>query len=61
MEPLEVSKFKLAAATGISMAVIDGLCRGDIDVTEEVSRRLGEHFSVADDFFLNLQKTWSAE
>lgn len=58
MEPLEVSQFQLAKSTGISMAVINSLLLGNSDVTEEISRRLGEQFGVAPSFFLDLQKAW---
>ncbi len=55
MEPLEVSAYKVAKDTNISIMAISEILRGKRNITPRVGIRLSKYFGVSEGYFSRLQ------
>ncbi|TVP76336.1 MAG: addiction module antidote protein, HigA family [Puniceicoccaceae bacterium] len=55
LEPLGLSQYRLAQATGIPESTLSKIINGHARITTEISIRLGRYFSSAPDYFARLQ------
>jgi len=55
LQPINVSQYRLAQATGISVSRINDLIKGRRGVTPDMAIRLGAAFGTGPELWLNLQ------
>jgi addiction module HigA family antidote len=58
LEPVEVSQYRLAQATGISVSRINDLIKGRRGITPDSAIRLGAALGISAEFWLNLQRDY---
>ncbi|MDB6004520.1 MAG: family transcriptional regulator [Prosthecobacter sp.] len=58
LQPVEVSQYRLAKATKISVSRINDLIKGRRGITPDTAIRLGAALGVSADFWLNLQRDY---
>jgi addiction module HigA family antidote len=61
IEPLELSRYRVAKAIGVPQRRIDEVCAGKRAVTADTALRLGRLFSVEPQFWMNLQSQYDLE
>jgi len=59
--PLAISQYRLAKALGISPRRINEIVHGERAITPDTALRLGKYFSVAAEFWLNLQARYDLQ
>jgi len=55
LQPINVSQYRLAQATGISVSRINNLIKGRRGITPDMAIRLGTAFGTGPELWLNLQ------
>ncbi|MBK7081425.1 MAG: HigA family addiction module antidote protein [Betaproteobacteria bacterium] len=55
IEPMGVSRYRVAKNIGVAQRRIDLICRGDAAVSAEMALRLGSLFGTTPEFWVNLQ------
>jgi addiction module HigA family antidote len=55
LEPLGITPYKLAKATGLSQGHIGDLVKGKRSITSETSMRLGKALGMSPEYWINLQ------
>ena len=61
LEPMGITRYRLAKATGIPQALVLRICAGTRAITEETAVRLGVFFGVDARNWLNLQRAYDLE
>ena len=61
LEPLGVSRYQLAKATGLSQTCLSEIARGRRAITADTALRLSRALGVDDHFWVNLQATYDIE
>ena len=61
IEPLGLSRYRVAKALGVQQRRIDDICNGRRAVTADTAVRLGLAFGVEPQFWLNLQAQYDIE
>ncbi len=61
IEPLGLSRYRVAKALGVQQRRIDEICNGQCAVTADTAVRLGLAFGVEPQFWLNLQAQYDIE
>lgn len=61
LEPLGISQYRLAQATGLSQTRISEIVRGKRGITVETALRLSKALGVDDRFWLNVQVDYDLE
>lgn len=55
MEPLEMTKYKLAQETGLSESQVGGIVNGKRSITAETALRFADVFRTSAEYWMNLQ------
>ena len=61
IEPLGITRYRVAKAIGVQQQRIDEICAGDRGVTADTAVRLGLAFGIDPQFWLNLQAQYDIE
>lgn len=61
IEPLGITRYRVAKAIGVQQRRIDEICAGDRGVTADTAVRLGLAFDIDPQFWLNLQAQYDIE
>lgn len=61
IEPLGITRYRVAKAIGVQQRRIDEICTGSRSVTAETAVRLGLAFDIDPQFWLNLQAQYDIE
>lgn len=61
LEPLNISQYRLAQATGLSQSRISEIVRGKRSITIQTALRLSRALNVDDHFWINVQKDFDLE
>lgn len=61
VEPLGITRYRLAKAIGVQQRRIDEICAGQRGITADTAVRLGLAFGIAPEFWLNLQAQYDIE
>ncbi|UQN13965.1 HigA family addiction module antitoxin [Gulosibacter sp. ACHW.36C] len=61
LEPMGISQYRLAKATGLSQTRISEIIRGKRSITIETALRLSKALGVDDRFWINLQARYDLE
>lgn len=61
IEPMGITRYRVAKATGMQQRRIDEICMGQRSVTAETAARLGLAFGIDPVFWLNLQAQYDLE
>lgn len=61
LEPLEISQYRLAQATGLSQTRIGEIVRGRRRITTETGLRLSRALGTSERFWLNIQADYDIE
>ena len=61
IEPLGITRYRVAKAIGVQQRRIDEICAGDRGVTADTAVRLGLAFGIEPQFWLNLQAQYDIE
>ena len=61
IEPMGVSRYRVAKNIGVAQRRIDLICRGDAAVSAEMALRLGSLFGTTPEFWVNLQAQYDLE
>ncbi len=61
LEPLGISQYRLAQATGLSQTRIGEIVRGRRRITTETGLRLSRAFGTSERFWINLQADYDIE
>ena len=61
LEPLGISQYRLAQATGLSQTRISEIVRGKRGITTDTALRLSKALGVDDRFWINLQVDYDLE
>lgn len=61
IEPMGITRYRLAKAIGVQQRRIDEICSGERGVTAETAVRLGLAFGIDPQFWLNLQAQYDIE
>lgn len=61
LEPMGISQYRLAKATGLSQTRISEIIRGKRSITIETALRLSKALGVDDRFWINLQAHYDLE
>ncbi len=61
IEPLGITRYRVAKAIGVQQRRIDEICSGDRAVTADTAYRLGLAFGMEAQFWLNLQGQFDLE
>lgn len=61
IEPMKLTRYKVAKGTGVPQRRIDELCAGTRGVTADTALRLGRFFDVEAQFWMNLQARYDLE
>ncbi len=55
IEPMKLTRYRVAKATGVPQRRIDEICAGSRAITADTALRLGRFFGVEAQFWMNLQ------
>lgn len=61
LEPMNIARYSLAKAIGVSQTRVNEICAGDRSISAETAVRLGHAFDVEPQFWLNLQMQYDLE
>lgn len=61
IEPMDLTRYKVAKGTGVPQRRIDEICAGSRAVTADSALRLGRFFGVEAQFWMNLQARYDLE
>ena len=61
LEPLNISKYRLAKATGLSQTRIGEIVRGRRRITPDTGMRLSRALSLSERFWINIQADYDIE
>ena len=61
IEPMGITRYRVAKAIGVQQRRIDEICAGDRGVTADTAVRLGLTFGIEPQFWLNLQAQYDIE
>lgn len=61
LEPLGISAYRLAQATGVSQTRIGEILRGKRRITTDTALRLSQAFGLSERFWLNIQNDYDIE
>lgn len=61
IEPMGITRYRVAKAIGVQQRRIDEICAGDRAVTADTAVRLGLAFNIDPQFWLNLQAQYDIE
>ena len=61
IEPMGITRYRVAKAIGVQQRRIDEICTGDRGVTADTAVRLGLAFGIEPQFWLNLQAQYDIE
>jgi addiction module HigA family antidote len=61
IEPMGITRYRVAKAIGVQQRRIDEICAGDRAVTADTAVRLGLAFGIEPQFWLNLQAQYDIE
>lgn len=61
LEPLDISAYRLAQATGLSQTKISEILRGSRRITPATALRLSRALSLSERFWLNIQNDFDLE
>ena len=61
LEPLGISAYRLAQATGVSQTLISEILRGKRRITTDTALRLAQAFGPPERFWLNVQNDYDIE
>lgn len=61
IEPLEITRYRVAKAIGVQQRRIDEICAGTRAITADTAVRLGLAFGIDPQFWLNLQAQYDIE
>ena len=61
IEPLGITRYRVAKAIGVQQRRIDEICAGSRSVTADTAVRLGLAFDIDPQFWLNLQAQYDIE
>lgn len=61
LEPLGITQYRLAQATGLSQTRISEIVRGKRRITSETGLRLSRSLGVSDSFWINVQNDYDLE
>jgi addiction module HigA family antidote len=61
IEPMGVSRYRVAKNIHVAQRRIDLICRGDAAVSAEMALRLGRLFGTTPEFWINLQAQYDLE
>ena len=61
IEPMEITRYRVAKAIGVQQRRIDEICAGERGVTADTAVRLGLAFGIDPQFWLNLQAQYDIE
>ncbi len=61
IEPMSVTRYRLAKAIGVQQRRIDEICAGNRGITADTAVRLGLAFGIDPQFWLNLQAQYDIE
>ena len=61
IEPLGITRYRVAKAIGVQQRRIDDICAGNRGVTADTAVRLGLVFNIDPQFWLNLQAQYDIE
>lgn len=61
IEPMEITRYRVAKAIGVQQRRIDEICAGTRAITADTAVRLGLAFDIEPQFWLNLQAQYDIE
>ena len=61
IEPMGISRYRVAKNIGVAQRRIDLICRGEAAVSAEMALRLGALFGTTPEFWINLQAQYDLE
>lgn len=61
IEPMGISRYRVAKNIGVAQRRIDLICRGEAAVSAEMALRLGFLFGTKPEFWINLQAQYDLE
>ena len=61
IEPMGISRYRVAKNTNVPQRRIDLICRGEAAVSAEMALRLGRLFGTTPEFWINLQAQYDLE
>lgn len=61
LEPLNISRYRLAKATGLSQTRIGEIVRGKRRITPDTAMRLSRALSLSERFWINIQADYDIE
>ena len=61
IEPLEISRYRVAKNINVPQRRIDLICRGEAAVSADMALRLGRLFGTTPEFWINLQGQYDLE
>lgn len=61
IEPIRLTRYKVAKGTGVPQRRIDEICAGNRGVTADTALRLARFFGVEAQFWMNLQARYDLE
>ncbi len=61
LEPLSITQYRLAQATGLSQTRISEVIRGKRNITPETALRLSKALGLSERFWLNIQNDYDIE
>ena len=61
LEPLSISRYRLAKATGLSQTRIGEIVRGKRRITPDTAMRLSRALSLSERFWINIQADYDIE
>ncbi len=61
LDPMDISVYRLSKNTGLSQTRLGQLVKGKRGMTAETAVKLGKFFSIAPEFWMNLQSLYDIE
>lgn len=61
IEPMAITRYRVARNTGVPQRRIDLICRGESSVTADIALRLARLFGTSAAFWMNLQSQYDLE
>ncbi len=61
IEPMDITRYRVAKATGVPQRRIDEICTGQRSVTADTALRLGRAFGMDPQVWMNLQAQYDLE
>lgn len=61
IEPMGITRYRVAKATGVPQRRIDEICRGSRALSADTALRLGRFFGMEAQFWMNLQAQYDLE